>query len=237
MLTAEFPLPPPPLQYHVFSRHVSSEEFLEAGRLCAESLERALSAHGFTTGDFKRVLDFGCGSARVLRHFAPLFDRTEFHGSDVAESVIAWDRANIIGPTFHHNAANPPLPFNDGFFDYLWSISVFSHLPEPMALLWLEELKRVLRPGGIALLTVHGRFRFDEDRGGGCVTPSAAAEYERTGFTYVHAFDDRILPDWYQNAFMQESYARRIYARFFDVLDYIPRGMMGRQDIVVVRRR
>src|SRR4051812_35686108 len=118
----ELPLPPPALQAHVFSRQVTSAEFLEAGGLCAASLERALSAHGFTTGGFERVLDFGCGSARVLRHFAPLFETTEFHGSDVAESVIAWDRANIHGVAFHQNGPEPPLPFADGFFDYLWAI-------------------------------------------------------------------------------------------------------------------
>jgi SAM-dependent methyltransferase len=235
----EFPLPPASMQYHVFSRTVSPEEFLTAGRLCAESLERALSAHGFSTREFGRVLDFGCGSARVLRHFAPLFDHIAFHGSDVTSSLIDWDQANITGVTFHHNDAHPPLPFADGFFDYVWSISVFSHLPEKMALEWLDELRRIVRPGGIVLVTVHGPFRFEEDRNraGGGVTADAVEEYERNGFTYVHALNDGILPDWYQNAFMQESYARRVYGRYFNVLDYIPQGMMGRQDVIMMQRR
>jgi SAM-dependent methyltransferase len=231
------PLPPPALQSHVFSRDVSAEEFLEAGRLCAESLEVALAEVGRATSEFTRILDFGCGSARVMRHFAPLFAGREFHGSDVDASVIAWDQEHIPGATFHHNGANPPLAFDDEYFDYLWSISVFSHLPEPMAVEWLSELHRILRPGGTAIVTVHGPFRFYEDVARGCIRPEAIAEFEQRGFTYAHAFADGRLPDWYQNAFMTEAFARSLVGSRFDVLDYRPRGMMGRQDLLVLRRR
>ena len=233
---ATIPIPPSALQYHVFSRQVSTEEFLEAGRLCAESLEKALSLNGFSTRQLRRVLDFGCGCARVLRHFVPLFEQIEFHGTDVAPSVIEWDQEHVPGMRFHQNGAEPPLPFTDGFFDYLWSISVFSHLPEQMASAWIGELRRVLRPGGVALVTVHGPFRFEEDRARGEVSSHAVAEYERDGFTYVQAFADELLPDWYQNAYMCESFARRFFSRDFDVLAYSPRGMMGRQDIVLLQR-
>ena len=231
------PLPPPELQYHVFSRDVTSEEFLNVGRQCADSLEQALARHGLETSQFQRILDFGCGSARVLRHFAPLFEGREFHGTDVARSVIDWDRANIPGMTFHHNAEDPPLGFADGYFDYIWSISVFSHLPEPMAVRWLSHLRQILRPGGIALITIHGMFRFNEDIARGCIRPEATREMDSRGFTYVQAFTDRMLPDWYQNAFMTEDYARGLFGEYFDVLDYLPRGMSGRQDILVLRGR
>jgi SAM-dependent methyltransferase len=234
--TVEFPLPPAPLQYHVFSRQVSDQEFLQVGKQCAESLEAALARQGWATVQFDRILDFGCGCARVLRHFGHLFAQREFHGSDIVASVVAWDRQNIAGVRFHQNDANPPLQFPDSYFDYLWSISVFSHLPEEMGLAWIQELRRVLKPGGVALVTVHGEFRFEEDCNFGALTAEARAEYERNDFTYARVFSDGILPDWYQNAYMREPYARRIYGRYFDVIDYLPRGMAGRQDIVVLRR-
>ena len=230
------PLPPPELQSHVFSRAVSSEEFLEAGRLCAESLEGALAGQDLATSRFRRILDFGCGSGRVIRHFAPLFEGREFYGSDVDASVIAWDRANIPGVWFHRNEAEPPLAFDDEYFDYLWSISVFSHLPEQMAINWLRELHRILRPGGIAIVTVHGPFRFHEDVSLGRIRPDAIDTFERRGFTYVQAFADGRLPAWYQNAFMTEAFARDLFGRRFEILDYLPRGMMGRQDLLVLRR-
>jgi SAM-dependent methyltransferase len=231
------PLPPADLQYHVFSREVSSEEFLEAGWLCAASLEQALSAQSLATSHFKRVLDFGCGSGRVIRHFAHLFEGREFYGSDVDASVIAWDRANIPGAWFHRNDAEPPLAFDDEYFDYLWSISVFSHLPEQMAINWIGELHRILRPGGIAIVTVHGPFRFDEDVSLGRIPSDAIAAFARRGFTYVQAFADGRLPAWYQNAFMTEAFARELFGRRFELLDYRPRGMMGRQDLLVLKRR
>ncbi len=115
MNEVQLPIPPPALQYHVFSREVSTEEFLDAGRRCADSLEAALTRHGRASSQFKRVLDFGCGSARVLRHFAHLFADAEYHGSDVAASVIEWDRANVPGATFHHNGAEPAIAVRGWF--------------------------------------------------------------------------------------------------------------------------
>ena len=47
----------------------------------------------------------------------------------------------------------PPLPFDDGFFDFVFSISVFTHIPEDMQFAWLSELRRVLKVGGTALLS------------------------------------------------------------------------------------
>lgn len=230
------PLPPAELQYHVFSKAVSDEEFVTVGQGCAASLEQALARHHLSVIRFRRVLDFGCGSARVLRSYRSLFDAIEFHGTDVASSVIDWDRAHIDGARFHVNGDAPPLPFDDEYFDYVWSISVFSHLPEESALAWLAELRRVLKPGGVALLTVHGEFRFGEDSTNGFIGLDESEEFEQRGFTFAKVYRDRLFPDWYQNAYMKESYARRAYGKLFDVLDYVPRGMVGRQDVVVVRR-
>jgi SAM-dependent methyltransferase len=236
-VAASLPLPPPELQSHVLNREAKPEDFLAAGRRGADSLEQALAAHDMTTGQFQRILDFGCGSARVLRHFAPLFAGRDVHGADVNADVIEWDRAHIPGVTFHHHAEDPPLPFANDYFDYLWSIAIFSHLPEEKAIRWQSHLQQILRPGGIALIAVHGLFRFNEDVARGCIRPEAAREFDARGFTYVQACEDRHLPQWYSNAFMSEDYARGLFGRWFDVLDYLERGMMDRQDLLVLRRR
>ena len=68
--------------------------------------------------------------------------------------------------------------------------------------------------------------------------PEAAEEFRQRGFTYVRTgcFEPGAYPDWYQNAFMTEAFALEMFGQYFDVLGYLPRGMMGRQDIVVVKR-
>ena len=47
----------------------------------------------------------------------------------------------------------PPLPFDNEFFDFIFSISVLTHIPEDMQFAWLAELNRVLKVGGTALLS------------------------------------------------------------------------------------
>ena len=49
-----------------------------------------------------------------------------------------------------------PLAMPADHFDFIYAISVFTHLREDYQDAWLEELARVARPDGIVLLTVHG---------------------------------------------------------------------------------
>ena len=48
--------------------------------------------------DGKRALDFGCGSARVLRHFADEAGSAAFWGCDIDRASIEWDRAHLTPP-------------------------------------------------------------------------------------------------------------------------------------------
>ncbi len=50
----------------------------------------------------------------------------------------------------------PPLELGEGSVDAVYAISIWSHFSAPAALTWLEEMHRVLRPGGVLLLTTHG---------------------------------------------------------------------------------
>jgi len=47
----------------------------------------------------------------------------------------------------------------------------------------------------------------------------------------------KIFPDWYQIALHTKAYVLDQYARYFDVLEYLPGGMNGAQDLVILRRR
>jgi SAM-dependent methyltransferase len=50
----------------------------------------------------------------------------------------------------------PPLPYKDASFDAIYAISIWSHFSEAAALRWLDEMHRILRPGGHLVLTTHG---------------------------------------------------------------------------------
>src|SRR5205823_7720620 len=50
----------------------------------------------------------------------------------------------------------PPLPYNDAYFDILLGLSVFTHIPREAQDPWLQELQRIVTPGGLLLISTHG---------------------------------------------------------------------------------
>jgi SAM-dependent methyltransferase len=104
----------------------------------------------------KRLLDFGCGAGRTLRHFAPEATEAEIWGCDIDEASIGWLEEQLC-PPFHVflNGTEPPLDQPDASFDLIWGISVFTHLTTNWSG-WLVELHRVLSTGGLLYLTFMG---------------------------------------------------------------------------------
>ena len=107
--------------------------------------------------DGRRMLDFGSGAGRLLRHFINEAERGEFYGCDVDPEMIAWMDEHLVPPLSGALATNiePPLPFPDDHFDLVTAFSVFTHITTYWAE-WILELQRVIKPGGFALVTVLG---------------------------------------------------------------------------------
>lgn len=101
-----------------------------------------------------RLLDFGVGFGRMYRMFLKDFTAGHVVGSDVNQKYIDICRKTIPQGAFVKNAIRPPLEFPDGHFGVVTAYSVFSHLSEDLALQWFREFERILRPGGMALITV-----------------------------------------------------------------------------------
>ncbi|HEX6872061.1 MAG TPA: class I SAM-dependent methyltransferase [Micromonosporaceae bacterium] len=151
-------VPPPELRSRATGT-ADERAFITAGARTANDVRLLLRRCGAALGEpGQRVLDFGCGCGRVLRHFRPEREAgTEFHGVDLDAGAIAWCSGNLAGlGTFRVGPAQPPLPFADGWFDVAYGISVFTHLADAAHEAWLDELRRVVRPGGVALLTGYG---------------------------------------------------------------------------------
>lgn len=146
-----------------------------------------------TEGHRLRVLEWGCGPGRLIRHMPTLLAprAAEVAGTDYNAATIAWCKANVPGVDFSLNGLMPPLPFPDDHFDVAYNFSVLTHLSEAAQLAWTEELKRVIKPGGVLLSTTHGEnYRYlltaPEERAafsaGECVTQGRYAEGKKFYF-------------------------------------------------------
>jgi SAM-dependent methyltransferase len=129
-----------------------AEGYLQRGRTALSAIERVLP-DDWTWAD-KRVLDFGCGAGRVVRHLGDMVGSGEVWGSDIDPACIAWNTEHL-GPSisFTVNEPTPPLPFQTDTFDLVYALSVFTHIDSHWAS-WLLELHRVLIPGGLLVATI-----------------------------------------------------------------------------------
>mgnify|MGYP001599611376 FL=1 len=228
--SAATPLPPDHLQVRQVGG-VWGPSFYREGRVIFDQVAAALGEAGQPLATTERILDFGCGCGRVLQSFEHVPPSGEVWGSDIDAEAIRWNRRHLghLGQ-FYGNAALPPMRFPDGYFTAIYSISVFTHLPEEMQFAWLTELRRILRPGGVLLASLHGADYWSVD-------PGVKAEVESRGFAYRTGARVDGLPDFYMVAFHAEEYVRRTWSRFFDVLTVKPRYIHSAHDAAILRRR
>jgi len=146
-------LPPDYLMYESFQLNFTKYYF--GGKETAEWILGLFEKHMSING--KKILDWGCGPARVLRHMPEITkNEASFYGSDYNKHSISWCRENIKNIDFNLNKLKADLPYENDFFNGIYVISIFTHLSEKMHYEWFQELKRVLASGGLIILTTQG---------------------------------------------------------------------------------
>jgi len=100
----------------------------------------------------EKVLDLGCGNGRWFRLFQE--KKVNYIGVDSSERLIEIAKKKY--PEAKFQAADAlHLPFPNNFFDKIYSIAVLHHIPsEGLRLGFLKEIRRVLKPEGLLILTV-----------------------------------------------------------------------------------
>jgi SAM-dependent methyltransferase len=219
---------PPALLRSLVSGTEDLDWFLRSGKLLAENLSDTLAGHGLSLGQFGRVLDFGCGCGRVLRHLKGLV-AGELHGTDCNRAAVRWCRGHLPFVEAAANGLEPPLSYPDGTFDLVYSFSVFTHLPEPLQRPWMDELRRVLAPGGHLLVSVHGE-RFADH-----LPPQDRPRFERGELTAIRS---DLAGANECCAFHPDAYVRGVLAEGFDVVGHVPSRPDGGplQDLYLMRR-
>ena len=149
------PLPPPRLRLLVDGRSADRGHFLRVGRQMFTGIRSGVEAMGREVEELGAVLDFGCGCARVARHWASV-PGPELHGCDYNAELVDWCARNLCLMRVTQNEPTPPLPYVSGSFDLIYALSVFTHLDDELQREWLAEFRRVLAPGGLLVVSVLG---------------------------------------------------------------------------------
>jgi SAM-dependent methyltransferase len=150
-----FKLPPAALAYDAYSAP-DWAFYKESGVETATFIASLVKKYVSRTKPI-RILEWGCGPARVVRHVSSAVGgQVEVFGSDYNSATVAWCKDNIPEVHFAPNLLNPPLPFEAENFDFIYAISVFTHLSEPVCNAWISELFRIARPQAVLMLTTNG---------------------------------------------------------------------------------
>jgi SAM-dependent methyltransferase len=194
------------------------------------------------------VLDFGCGFGRVIRYFMKDVAPGQLIGTDYNETLIDFCIASNPWCQFNRNEADPPLAIADHEVGYVYAYSVFSHFSEPMHQRWLEEFKRVLRPGGVLALTVRprafiehcGRLRTGESKGVSPInrlmfpdTDSALARYDNGEFCFS-PYNPAEEGAWWGEACISRKYVEQHWSKLFKVVEFVNAGEL-KQHLVLLQ--
>jgi SAM-dependent methyltransferase len=210
------------------------QNYFGTGFRTARTVLTMLEDWGFDLRSMQSVLEFGCGSGRVLRHFRHIAG-LRLAGTDANPKPIAWDCINLPGIDFCENALTPPLKYDEASFDLVYALSVFTHIPIIAQQPWLNELRRVLRTGGYLLCTVHGANLINSR-----LNEQDRAQLERDGALTLDrshpraSYSTQVLGSW--DVFQTREQIRAAFGAGFEILCYTVTPAIDGQDTLVLRK-
>lgn len=198
------------------------------------------------------ILDFGSGTLRVCRYLIQFKNDFNYSACDVNPFSIKWaqsefeNRANIF---LMNN--KPPLTLEGESMDFVFAWSIFSHYSESVHRAWLNELHRILRPGGYLFITFQSELLIKRMKNEKELIPQMRAEnidleelsksYLSRGFGFYDCYpksddDFGFDLDNFGMAFISPAYIRREWTKLFEVVRIDPGEIVNFQDVVLLRK-
>ncbi|MDB4805125.1 methyltransferase domain-containing protein [bacterium] len=216
-----------------------TQEYLAWGKydhdLLIATIEKYLKSDKFN----KTILDFGCSTGRVLRHFE--FERKSqgwnLYGCDIQARCIEWIRHH-----FHEYfnviscSTIPHLQYQDNTFDVIYGFSVFTHIKYQWDA-WLMELRRVLKPGGLLIQTIHTETAWDTYYRSRDEEWVKSSHTPRVYETPVMDVDYLYYGDVsHSQIFWKKQIAVKFWGRYFEVLERMDPPERSFQDWMICRK-
>lgn len=252
------PFPPSQLMENV-SGLTCEKDFASHG---ADMFVALSDASPMPLTEYRNILDFGCGCGRLARMFKG--HPHNIAGCDIDSRHIDWISGNLDFMSATLSSVKPPLPYSDNEFDGIISISIFSHLNEKSQDEFLSELYRICAPGGYLFLTVHGeqalnrsvnekpirdmiwveeipfqnaRRLFSQDKHAFILQNGHLTTVLEKSFSNHNQNPIKVIkePFEYGITFIPETYIRKHWGQWFDIVDYRHGAIHSFQDIVVLK--
>ena len=103
-----------------------------------------------------------------------------------------------------------------------------------MQFAWLSELKRISKPDGVLILTVHGDGTRSELKEWNSII-------SKQGISFMEIQTGRFkldgLPDFYQDTHHSRAYIEDTWSKYFTIIGYVERGMNKHQDAVILQNQ
>ncbi len=146
-----------------------------------------------------KVLDFGCGERPFDSFFAKFSAQTV--ACDLQQNQFGTVDVVLTPETYR-------LPFDSGAFDVVCLFDVLEHVKDDLAL--MSELCRIVKDGGLLLLSVPFMYRFHE-------IPHDYRRYTPTGLKYLltrSGFDVQEIQPMGSTIFVADTLLRESFSRF-----------------------
>jgi SAM-dependent methyltransferase len=186
-----------------------------------------------------RILDWGIGTGRVAVPLKRLLrPDAQILGVDVDRVNAQWcqesypDIETVISDFF------PPLDLEPSSIDMVYGISVMTHLTEGAQYAWLKELRRILKPGGLCVLTTHGEYALAKSPE--CGTRVVLEQLNLIGISDL-MLDQILGPEldmkkYYRATLQTRKQVEEQWTRFLDLVAFYTAGHKVFQDLIVLRK-
>jgi ubiquinone/menaquinone biosynthesis C-methylase UbiE len=206
-----------------------------------------------------RYLDFGVGWGRIVRIFLKDLSSSNISGVDVTPQILEICKSLMPVGVFKLSEPRGKLDFSNEAFDLVTAFSVFSHLSQENGKHWLREIHRVIRPGGLLVLTTLS-YSFvalcqnvasnpDSSEWAKQMAASVTNSYPDWKTRLVDFPKDEMLylssgggfdsmgADDYGWAMVQESFARKEWGEWFELVEFRDDPQMLAQAYMTLRRK
>ena len=239
---------------------LTENEYLESGRRHMSAMQQILAEAGARAQTLGNVLDLGCAAGRMIRFYPCDNEGSEIWGADINAKYVNWCQNHFPPPfLFVPITTLPHLPFEDNFFDLVYCGSVFTHITD-LADAWFLEIRRVLRKGGLAYITIQDKLSMqillDNYASTGevtaselnCEKPGGEPGTSAAGTYWIHEFDKTLdlrsldyasfsyEEDPFSNIFYDRQFLLEKWSRFSEIVS-VTQQAYGCQTALLCRKR